>query len=315
MKIQKIATEKLIDISSGKRPESFEQFLWQEHIKNIAQTAIESAKKRDSYIWHTLFSGPSGFGKTTMANIISKQMNKGIKAVTWYAISKPAEIVSILNSLEEWEVLFIDEIHRLRPNVEEVLYIAMEDFVIDMVMPDGWSVRIPINPFTLIGATTKWESLSPPLKNRFVYNFHFMDYSQSEKKSIIQRYLDQYKIWHDIDILKDIEKKVDAVPREIHNLCVQLRDFVIFKNSNTEETILDKSLWKEFVAQMQIEDGGLNLLHKKYLEILENHDRPVGVKAISIQLGIHEKAVEEDVEPLLLKLWKIEKTHQWRILV
>lgn len=150
MEIKKINTEKLLNINGTNRPLSFKDFIGQEHIKNILKTAIESGQKRKSHIGHILFSGPSGFGKTTMSNIIAKQSNVGIKAVTGYAITKPAEIISILNSLEQGDILFIDEIHRLKPNIEEVLYIAMEDFVIDMVMPEGGNVRIPINPFTLI---------------------------------------------------------------------------------------------------------------------------------------------------------------------
>ena len=186
----------------------------------------------------------------------------------------------------------------------------MEDFVIDMVMPEGGNVRIPINPFTLIGATTKSESLSQPIKNRFVYHFHFMEYTPSEKEVIIKKYLDTYQITTSDEIIKKISEKVDAVPREIHNLCIKIRDFVITHNSvvSTQENILTDSLRKEFLHHSQIEEGGMTPLHAKYLEILEKADRPMGVKAIAVQLGINEKAVEEDVEPLLLKLGKIEKS-------
>jgi len=313
MQIKKIKTEKLIDISASNRPETFTEFLWQEHIKSVIQVAIDSAKKRKSHIWHVLFSGPSWFWKTTLANIISKQMWRWIKAVTWYAINKPAEIISILNSLEEGEVLFIDEIHRLRPNVEEVLYIAMEDYVIDMVMPDGWNVRVPISPFTLIWATTKSESLTKPLKNRFIYNFHFMDYNAEEKKKIVNRYLDQYSVSFDSDLLDLVTEKVDAVPREIHNLCIKIRDFVV-SMWDTKQKHLDNTVRAQFVQHINIDDWWLTVLHQKYLEILENQDRAIWLKTIAIQLWINEKAVEEEIEPLLLKLWKIDKTTKWRIL-
>ncbi len=311
MEIKKISTEKLIDLNKHPRPNSFEEFIWQEHIKWVLKTAIKSAQKRDSHMWHILFSWPSGFGKTTIAHIISKQWNIWIKAVTWYAISKPSEIVSILNSLESWDILFIDEIHRLKPNIEEVLYIAMEDFVIDMVMPEWWSVRIPINPFTLIWATTKSESLSQPIKNRFIYNFHFMDYSPEEKKILIKKYLTEYKINFDDTILSHISSKVDAVPREIHNMCIKIRDFLVSRNEKT----LDENLRNQFILHSKIDDGGITPLHKKYLEILKKADRPMWSKAIAVQLGINEKAVEEDVEPLLLKLWKIEKTAWGRVII
>lgn len=301
-----------MNINHTGRPDTFDEFIGQEHIKGVVKTAIDSWKKRKWHMGHILFSGPSGFGKTTMAHIISKQWQVNIKAVTWYAITKPSEIISILNTLETWDILFIDEIHRLKPNIEEVLYIAMEDFVIDMVMPEGGNVRIPINPFTLIGATTKSESLSQPIKNRFVYNFHFMEYTPSEKETIIKKYLDKYEIKTSDEIISKISAKVDAVPREIHNLCIKIRDFVI---TESHEKTLTDSLREHFLKHSKIDEGGMTPLHAKYLEILEKADRPIGVKAIAVQLWINEKAVEEDVEPLLLKLWKIEKSWAGRILV
>jgi Holliday junction DNA helicase RuvB len=188
--------------------------------------------------------------------------------------------------------------------VEEVLYIAMEDYVIDIVMPDGENMRIPINPFTLIGATTKSESLSQPLKNRFVYQFHFMDYSTQEKQHIIQTYLDKHEVPLADSLLLDIiHEKVDSVPREIHNMCVKLRDYIISHNIK----VVDSTTWEAFLLHAQIDEGGMSILHKKYLEILSNYDRPIGLRTIAVQLGMHEKAVEEDIEPLLLKLGKIEK--------
>lgn len=312
MEVKKINTEKLLNISQNGRPDSFEDFIGQEHIKKIVQTAISSGKIRKWNMGHMLFSGPSGFGKTTMAMIISKQGNVNIKAMTGYAITKPAEIISILNNLETGDILFIDEIHRLKPNIEEVLYIAMEDFVIDMVMPEWWNVRIPINPFTLIGATTKAESLSQPMKNRFVYHFHFMEYTQVEKETLIKKYLSHYEITIDEDLVKKLAEKVGSVPREIHNLCIKIRDFVI---THSPDKKLTEHLRGEFLHHSQIEEGGMTPLHAKYLEILREADRPMWSKAIAVQLWINEKAVEEDVEPLLLKLWKIEKSWSGRILV
>jgi len=314
MEIKKINTEKLININGTHRPISFDEFIGQEHIKNVLKTAIESGKKRKSHVWHILFSWPSWFGKTTMANIIAKQSNVGIKAVTGYAITKPAEIISILNSLEQGDILFIDEIHRLKPNIEEVLYIAMEDFVIDMVMPEWWNVRIPINPFTLIWATTKSELLSQPIKNRFVYNFHFMEYNSQEKEIIIEKYLRQYEVDFDPSILPQISAKVDAVPREIHNLCIKIRDYTI-TNSHLDGIWLSLPIWEAFLIHSKIDEWGMTPLHAKYLDILREADRPLWIKTIAVQLGINEKAVEEDIEPLLLKLWKIEKTAGWRILI
>lgn len=312
MEIKKINTDKLLNINHTGRPDKFDDFIGQEHIKGVVKTAIESWKKRKWHMGHILFSGPSGFGKTTMAHIISRQGQVNIKAVTGYAITKPSEIISILNTLENGDILFIDEIHRLKPNIEEVLYIAMEDFVIDMVMPEWGNVRIPINPFTLIWATTKSESLSQPIKNRFVYHFHFMEYTPDEKEIIIKKYLDKYEIKASDEVIKKISIKVASVPREIHNLCIKIRDFVI---TQSQEKILTELLREHFLIHSQIEEWGMTPLHTKYLEILEKADRPIGVKAIAVQLGINEKAVEEDIEPLLLKLGKIEKSWAGRILI
>jgi Holliday junction DNA helicase RuvB len=246
-----------------------------------------------------------------MAYLIANQLEVGVKVVTAYAISKPSEIVSLLNSLENGDVLFIDEIHRLKPTVEEVLYIAMEDFVIDMVMPEGGNVRIPINPFTLIGATTKPEMLSQPMKNRFVYSFHFMDYSFEEKQVIIERYLKQYQIAFEPALLGEIAQKVDSVPREIHNLVIKLRDF--FVNHGYKK--LTSEVWQEFLQHAQLKEGGMTPLHQQYLDILAYYERPLGVKAIAAQLGVSEKSLEEDIEPLLLKLGKIEKTPAGRVML
>jgi Holliday junction DNA helicase RuvB len=311
MEIKKITTTQISESAGHKRPDTFDDFIGQQQIKKMLKTAIGSAKKREGNLGHTLFAGPSGFGKTTMAHLIAKQLGVGVKLVTAYAISKPSEIVSLLNSLEEGEVLFIDEIHRLKPTVEEVLYIAMEDFVIDMVMPEGGSVRIPINPFTLIGATTRPEMLSQPMKNRFVYSFHFMDYSFEEKQVIIERYLQQYQLSFSPALLKEIAQKVDSVPREIHNLVIKLRDF--FVNHGYEK--LTSEVWEEFLAHAQLKEGGMTPLHQQYLDILAHYERPLGAKTISAQLGVSEKSLEEDIEPLLLKLGKIEKTPAGRVLL
>ena len=314
MKVKTINIDSVVQDNQEKlRPDSCDSFIWQEHIKKILQTAINSAKKRKGSMGHILFCGPSGFGKTTMAHIIAKQSGVNMKVVTGYAINKPAEIVSILNSLEEWDILFIDEIHRLKPNVEEVLYIAMEDFVIDMVMPEWGSVRIPLNKFTLIWATTKWEWLSKPIKNRFVYDFHFMDYNDEEKKIIIDKYLKKYWVATNQAVIEKIYSKVDSVPREIHNLCIKIRDFFVTEWKNEKEFTQD--LRKRFLIHSKIDDGWMSPIHQKYLNILKRNDRPMGIKSIAIQLWMNEKAVEEDIEPLLIKLWKIEKTIGWRILV
>ena len=311
MEIKKISLETATSWTISHRPQSFAEFIWQTPIKSVLQTAIESAKLREAPLGHILFSGSSGFGKTTLATIISQQMNTNIKVVTGYALTKPSELVSLLNSLESWDILFIDEIHRIKPTLEEVLYIAMEDFVIDMLMPEWWSIRLPINPFTLVWATTKPESLSQPMKNRFIYHFHFMDYDLEEKKTILDRYLQHYQVNYEPDLLEKFVQKVASVPREIHNLVIKIRDYLISR----QLPILTSKDREEFLKHSQIDDWGMMPIHKKYLDILADFDRPVGVKTLAVQLGVSEKNLEEDIEPLLLKLGKIEKTTKWRSLI
>ena len=311
MEIKKISLETATSWTISHRPQSFAEFIWQAPIKSVLQTAIESAKLREAPLGHILFSGSSGFGKTTLATIISQQMNTNIKVVTGYALTKPSELVSLLNSLESWDILFIDEIHRIKPTLEEVLYIAMEDFVIDMLMPEWWSIRLPINPFTLVWATTKPESLSQPMKNRFIYHFHFMDYDLEEKKTILDRYLQHYQVNYEPDLLEKFVQKVASVPREIHNLVIKIRDYLISR----QLPILSSKDREEFLKHSQIDDWGMMPIHKKYLDILADFDRPVGVKTLAVQLWVSEKNLEEDIEPLLLKLGKIEKTTKGRSLI
>lgn len=294
------------------RPQNFNDFIGQKHITRILETAIASAKKSTHTLGHILLCWASWYGKTSLAHIVAHQYEKKVHMIAGYAITKPAEIISIMTSMSEGDILFIDEIHRFKPMIEEMMYIAMEDFAIDMVMPDGGSVRVPLQSFTLIGATTKPESLSEPLKNRFVYNFHCIDYTEEEKDRIIERYLTHYNIEYKKNLIWLIARKVETVPRRIHNLAVKIRDFLISHHHSLE---LDEQSRKECEQRLSIKDGGLTAIHQKYLEILQAYHWPIGLKTISLQLGINEESVENEIEPILLKQWLIEKTWRGRILV
>jgi Holliday junction DNA helicase RuvB len=294
------------------RPDSFDSFIWQEHITRILKTAIDSAQKKSHPLWHILLSWPSGYGKTTLAHITTAIYGKQFHTVTWYVISKPAELISIMTSMNEGDVLFIDEIHRIKPILEEMLYIAMEDFAIDMMMGDGWAVRVPLKPFTLIGATTKPESLTEPLKNRFIYSFHCVDYNDDEKHKIVKRYLDHYDIQYTANLIELMARKVDTVPRKIHNLIVKIRDFLI---STQHNLILNEKNRPDCESRLSIRDGGITNIHEQYLNILKANTWAVWLKTIALQLGINEESVENEIEPLLLKSGLIEKTGRGRILL
>ncbi len=304
--------------SSTTRPIAFEDFVGQEQIKKLLKTAIWSSKTSGSALGHMLFSGESGYGKTTLAQLVAHQMGCGIKIITGYAITKPAEMVSMLNSLNTNDILFIDEIHRLKSNVEEVLYIAMEDYRIDMVMPDGGSISIPLQPFTLIGATTQMERLSTPLKNRCVYKFHFTNYSSEEQQAILKRYLTINAISlvgdDQMTLLADMCTHLTTVPREIANFCLQLKDYLIDLYGE-DNLYLDTVRRQEFRTRSKLQKGGITPLHQHYLSILdEAAGNPVGLKTLAVKLGMNEQAVEDDIEPLLFKLNKIEKTAKGRTL-
>ena len=317
MDIKQISIKQTLVNHSSYRPSTFVDFIWQEDTKKVLQTAIVSAKVRDASLGHILFSWESGFGKTTLAQIVSSQMQSNIKIITGYALSKPSEMISLLNSLGKNDILFIDEIHRLKPSVEEVLYIAMEDYRIDMILPDGWSLSIPLEPFTLIGATTQMEKLSPPLKNRFIYKFHFHDYTPKEKASIIKRYLQVHAITlQNESLLHDISEHLPNVPREIANTCVQIKDYLTAQDTKKTSFTLDRKTRKHFWQRSKLQKWGITPIHQKYLSILEEYQpHPVGLKTLAVRLGMNEQAVEEEIEPLLFKLRKIEKTKRGRVLL
>ncbi len=315
MEVKKISTDKNLNKKASFRPSNFKQFVGQNNIKKVLQSSISSAKQRNQPIGHTLFAGPSGFGKTTLANIVANSMNVNIKIITGYAISKPSELISVLSNLQKGDILFIDEIHRLKAPIEEILYIAMEDFVIDMVTPEWDDLRVPIEPFSLLWATTKMQSLSNPLKNRFIYKFHFTDYSSKEKQLIIEKYLQNENIQYNKKLLKTISQNLVSVPREIRNFCIKLRDYLISQINQTNQLNLTDKRWQDFKSWANIQFGWLTHIHSRYIEILKEYQpKPVGLKTISLKLWINEKAVENDIEPLLLKQWKIKKTSQGRTL-
>lgn len=298
------------------RPDSFGSFVGQEHIKKTLDIAIQSSQAKDKPVWHILLSWSSGYGKTSLAMITAAVLWSPIKIVTGYAFTRPSDLISILNTLRSWDILFIDEIHRLKPLMEEVLYTAMEDQCVDMVMPDGYHIRVPLEPFTLIWATTKLESLSEPLKNRFIYHFHLVPYSFEEKKLIILRYLTLQHIYTASDDIVDlIAQHIESVPRKIANFCIQLKDYCIAHEWDIAKHILTHEKWEQFRNWTDLEKWGLTAIHQHYMQILnEANGSPVWLRTLSVRLNMNEKSIEQDIEPLLFELGKIEKTSRGRVI-
>jgi Holliday junction DNA helicase RuvB len=225
---------------------------------------------------------------------------------------KPADLISVLNNLWPLDVLFIDEIHRLKPQLEEILYTAMEDRVVDMILPDGSSMRLPLQPFNLIWATTKPEKLSAPLKNRFVYKFHLVDYTIEEKHQIIVRYFEHYSITYDDEVLVRAWVKVLNVPREIFNTVTKIRDYLVWNQLWNHITCL---IWNNIDGWIDIDEWWITPLQNLYLDLLKDAEYPLWVSTIAARLWVEGEYIEHDIEPLLMKLWYIVKTPKWRVYV
>jgi len=312
MKIIKadIKIEKEKDAKFNIRPLNLDDFIWQNDIKNILKSAILSSIKRQDTLWHILFSWDSWFWKTTLSLIIANNLEKNIKIITAYAIEKPADIISVLNQLEEWDILFIDELHRLKPKIEEILYIAMEDFRVDIVMQDE-TTSIPINKFTLIWATNKLENLSDAFKNRFIYKFHLKNYTEEEKQQILAKYLKEFDIKYEDEVLQHLAGKSLPVPREIKNLAIKIRDYLIASWLKEDSLFIDLKIYRKILQNLKLNDYWLSDLQKKYVSILKDN-KIVWLNTIASILNVSEKVVEKDIEPFLLNIWMIEKTKKWR---
>jgi Holliday junction DNA helicase RuvB len=275
---------------------------------------MASCKIRNCSLDHILFYGPPGLWKTTISNIIASEMNSNLKSTSWPAIEKQADLVSILSNLEQGDILFIDEIHRLRPQVEEILYTAMEDFVID-IMVGSWtwaqSVKMPLKEFTLVGATTRLSALSSPLRDRF-WNVLKLDfYDQDDLALIIERNAKKLDLDLNEEILEVIAKKSRWTPRIANRLLKIVRDYAtIWKDINNKENL------NEIFNDIWIDELGLDYLDRKYLETLYYKFawKAVWLNTLSSAIGEEESTLEDVVEPYLLQIWFIERTPRGRII-
>ena len=294
------------------RPKKLWDYVWQESIKKHLSVSISSAKIRWDTLEHILFYGPPGLWKTTLSHIISEEMWSNLKSTSGPAIDKQSDLVSILSNIEEGDILFIDEIHRLKPQVEEILYTAMEDFVIDiMVWVWTWAqwVKLPIKPFTLVWATTRLSSLSSPLRDRF-WNVLKLDfYSQSDMDKIIEKNDKILEIWLTNDVLHLISWRSRWTPRIANRLLKIIRDYKTIWKDISKKEILD-----EIFNEIGIDKLGLDYLDRKYLwVILEKFNWwPVWLNTISSALWEEESTLEDVVEPYLLQIWFIERTPRGR---
>ena len=297
------------------RPQLLKEFIGQEHLKGNLMIFVESAKMRGKAMDHVLFFGPPGLGKTTLAQIVSNELNVGFKATSGPVLSKAGDLAAILTNLQENDVLFIDEIHRLPATVEEILYSAMEDFQLDLMIGEGpaaRSIRMDLPKFTLIGATTRAGLLTAPLRDRFGIPMRLEFYTEKELEYIIKRNSELLEIHIDNDGANEIAKRSRGTPRIAVRLLKRVRDFALVHNKN----VIDQQIADLALTNLEVDKYGLDSMDKKYLHcILDFYNGgPVGIDTIAAALSEKRDTLEEVIEPYILQKGLVQRTSRGRVI-
>lgn len=298
------------------RAQAWDEFCGQQKVTKALLVAIEAAKQRQEALEHTLLYGPPGLGKTTLSHLIAKESGGSLQVTSGNALNKVGDLAAILSNLQPHDVLFVDEIHRLPRTVEETLYPAMEDFALDIVLGKGAGariVRLDLPPFTLVGATTRFGSLSAPLRDRFglVHRMYF--YSPSELATILQQAAHKLEFQIDTNIALEIARRSRGTPRIALKLLKRVRDVAQLDGSETISTAhVDEAL-----ALQQVDAEGLDEHDRRYLQALKQqfHGGPVGLQTLAAALSEDSTTIEEVIEPYLIQLGKIKRTARGRVLV
>jgi len=295
------------------RPSRLDEFVGQVKVKESLKIAIEAAQKRGEPLDHILFSGPPGLGKTTLAYIIAHELDADIRATTGPVLEKPGDIAALLTPLKKGDILFIDEIHRINPIVEEVLYPAMEDFFIDVMIgegPSARSIKLNLEQFTLIGATTKQGLLGAPFRDRFGIISRLDLYNPKELMKIVMRSASILKIPITAEGASEIAQRSRGTPRIVNRLLRRVRDYAIVKGDGT----ITREITCIALAMMQIDELGLDDLDRRILSVIaiDFNGGPVGAKTIAISVGEEVRTIEDVYEPYLIQIGFLKRTPQGR---
>jgi len=297
------------------RPQRLGEFIGQQQARSNLSVFIEAARARREALDHVLFVGPPGLGKTTLAQIVARELGVNFRATSGPVIAKAGDLAALLTNLEERDVLFIDEIHRLNPAVEEILYPAMEDFQLDLIIGEGpaaRSVKIDLAKFTLIGATTRAGLITNPLRDRFGIPVRLNFYSESELEEIVNRGARVLGIGMTADGANEIARRARGTPRIAGRLLRRVRDFALVAGA----TAIDRAAADRALVELEVDAAGLDGMDRRYLTtIAENYGGgPVGIETIAAALSEPRDAIEEIIEPFLIQKGFLQRTPRGRLL-